>query len=219
MLVWVVILILVIPVILILTTPFSFSILVGRDEKNHFAAEVSWLWGGITLKFENGSGILLAGPLALKNFLIKGDESVPKKKTKSKKEHKSKRTLSAQHFFNTDLISSILKALRQIWSALSIKLKGEAAFGFEDPALTGLVYGFIATAGLSGQHPGLKLTPNFLEVGFTGFLSLRGRFIVGKVLFILGKSLLSRPVRRLWWQWLRRKEVDKKWRKSTLSIT
>lgn len=224
MLVWGVISILILPIIFILAAPFSFTMMVRRDEKNHFTAGVSWLWGGLTLKVENGSGTLLAGSFALKKILFEQLATARKKKaqTKKSKSKKSFRSITAfkiKEYLNTELITFLLKTLRQIWATLSIKLEGNATFGFEDPALTGLTYGFMAAIGLSGQHPGLKLTPDFLEPGFEGFLSVRGRLTVGTMLFILGRFLLSRPVRRLWWPWPRRKEVAKEWQKSTLSIT
>lgn len=219
MLVWVVISILILPLILILAAPFFFTMSIRRDEKNHYTTGVSWLWGGLTLKVENGRGTLLAGSFALKKILFDQAHSARKKKAKSKKSFRSITVFKIKEYLNTELITFLFKTLRQIWATLSIKLEGKATFGFEDPALTGLTYGFMAAVGLSGQHPGLKLTPDFLEAGFEGFLSVRGRFTVGTVLFILGRFLLSRPVRRLWWPWPRRKEVEKEWQKSTLSIT
>ncbi len=206
------------PLILILSLPFSFALLAKRDEEYYFAAVVSWLQGGITFKMENKNGSLMLGRFALKKFPIKRAESAGKK-AGSKKERKSSKAFNARQYLNIEFIPSLFKALRQIWAALSIKIEGKASFGFEDPALTGLTYGFLSTAGLAARYPGLALTPNFLEPGFEGFLSVRSRFTLGKVLFILGRFLLSRPARRLWWPRLRRKEVANKWQKSTLSIT
>ena len=219
--VWAVLSILLLPFILILVIPLSFAMQVGRDEKNHFAASVSWLGGGAALQVENTSGTLMAGPFALKKISFKraGSVNKHKKKTLPKKADRSTKSLNIMQYLNAELITSFFKSLRQAWAALSVKVEGKAVFGFEDPALTGLTYGFMSAAGLSSRNPGLTLTPDFLEPGFAGYLSVRGRFTVGRLLFIAVKFLLSRPARRLWWPWPRRKEVASKWQRSTLPTT
>ncbi len=216
--VWAVLSILLLPLILILVLPLSFALQVRRDEENHFAASASWL--GAALQVENTSGTLMAGPFTLKKICFERAGSVNKHKKKAllKKADRSKKSSNVQ-YLNAELITSFFKSLRQAWAALSVKVEGKAVFGFEDPALTGLTYGFMSAAGLSNRHPGLTLIPDFLEPCFAGYLSVRGRFTVGRLLFIAVKFLLSRPARRLWWPWPHRKEVASKWQKSTLPTT
>jgi hypothetical protein len=219
MLVWMIITAVVLPVILILVAPLTFTLFVRKDETLHFTAGVSWFCGGVTLMVANKSGTLLLGPLTLKKISFERKQFTKKKRTGSKKLFRATKVFASRRYLDIKILSTLYKAVKQILAALSLKLEGEASFGFEDPALTGLTCGFMAAAGLAGQHPGLKLFPNFQEADFAGFLSVRGRFTVGKVLFVLIQFLLSRPVRRLWWPRLRRKGVNKEWRKSTLSTT
>jgi hypothetical protein len=217
--VWAVLSILLLPLILILVIPLSFAIQVRRDGKNHFAASASWL--GAALQVENTSGTLMAGPFALKKICFKRAGSINKHKKKAlpKKADRSTKSFNNMQYLNTELITSFFKSLRQVWAALSVKVEGKAVFGFEDPALTGITYGFMSAASLSIRQPGLTLIPDFLEPGFAGYLSVQGRFTVGRLLFIAVKFLLSRPARHLWWPWPHRKEVASKWRKSTLPTT
>lgn len=218
---WIILLIILIPLFLLLVVPFSFAAQVRRDQINHFAASVSWLWGGVSLHAENTSGTFKAGPFTSKTFSFKRDSSAAeqKKKAPPRKKDRPARTTSARQFLNAELILSFFKSLLQIWSALSLRAEGRAVFGFEDPSLTGMVCGLLAAAGLYSRHPALAITPDFLEPGLAGNLSVRGRFTVGRLLYIAVKFLLSRPARRLWWSWLRRKEVAGRWRKSTLPTT
>jgi hypothetical protein len=220
MLFWIILLIILLPLLLLLVVPFSFSVQVRRDENNHFAASVSWLWGGFSLQVENTNGTFKAGPFTSKKFSFKRDGSAgQKKKARPEKKGRSAITRKATQYLNTKLISSFFKALLQAWTALSLRAEGKAVFGFEDPSLTGMACGLLAAAGIYSRCPDLKLIPDFLEPGLTGHLNLHGRFTVGRLLLIALKFLLSRPARRLWWSWLRRKEVADKWRKSTLPTT
>jgi hypothetical protein len=220
-LLWTVLSIILIPLLLFLVVPFSFVAQVRRDGINHFAASVSWLWGGVSLQAENTSGAFKAGPFTAKKFSFKQDSSAAKLKKKDRpgKARRGKKTSSITQYLDADLVFAFLKSLYKAWAALSLRAEGRAVFGFEDPSLTGMVCGLLAAAGLYSRHPALAITPDFLEPGFNGYLSLRGRFTVGMLLYIALKFLFSRPVRRLWWSWLRRKEVAGRWRKSTLPTT
>jgi len=218
---WIILLIILIPLFLLLVVPFSFAAQVRRDQINHFAASVSWLWGGVSLHAENTKGTFKAGPFTSKTFSFKRDSAAAeqKKKDRSEKKRRSTKTSNITQYLDADLISAFLKSLLQIWEALSLRAEGRAIFGFEDPSLTGMLCGLLAAAGLYSSRPDLVITPDFLESGLTGNLSVRGRFTVGRLLYIAVKFLLSQPARRLWWSWLRRKEVAGRWRKSTLPTT
>ena len=218
---WIILSIILIPLLLLLVAPFSFFAQVRRDDVNHFAASVSWLWGGVSLHAENTNGAFKAGPFTSKTFSFKQDSTTTKlkKQDRPEKTRRSSKTSSITQYLNADLVSAFLKSLFQIWEALSLRAEGRAVFGFEDPSLTGMVCGLLAAVGLYSRNPALAITPDFLEPGLAGNLSLRGRCTVGRLLYISLKFLLSRPARRLWWSWLRRKEVAGKWRKSTLPTT
>jgi hypothetical protein len=218
---WIILSIILIPLLLLLVVPFSFSAQFRRDGINHFAASVYWLWGGVSLQAENTSGTFKAGPFTAKKFSFKRDSKAAKhkKKDQPEKTHRSTKSSNIKQYLDAALISAFLKSLFQAWAALSLRAEGRAVFGFEDPSLTGMVCGLLAAAGLYYRHTALTLTPDFLEPGLAGYLSIQGRFTVGRLLFIVFKFLLSQPVRRLWWSWLRRKEVAGKWRKSTLPTT
>jgi hypothetical protein len=218
---WIILSIILIPLLLLLVVPFSFFAQVRRDQINHFAASVSWLWGSVSLHAENTIGTFKAGPFTSKTFSFKRDSTAAKliKKDRPEKTRRSTKTSNITQYLDADLISVFLKSLFQAWAALSLRAEGRAVFGFEDPSLTGMACGLLAAAGLYGRHPALAITPDFLEPGLAGNLSVRGRFTVGRLLYIAVKFLLSRPARRLWWSWLRRKEVAGRWRKSTLPTT
>ena len=218
---WIILSIFLIPLFLLLVVPFSFAAQVRRDQINHFAASVSWLWGGVSLHAENTSGAFKAGPFTSKTFSFKRDSTAAKlkKKDRPEKKRRSTKTSNITQYLNAALISAFLKSLLQLWEALSLRAEGRAVFGFEDPSLTGMVCGLLAAVGLYSRNPALAITPDFLEPGLAGNLSLRGRFTMGRILIIAVKFLLSRPARRLWWSWLRRKEVAGRWRKSTLPTT
>lgn len=53
MLIWIVLTALLLPVLLVLFIPFSFTIGAGKADKIYYNVTCSWLWNGISLCMEN----------------------------------------------------------------------------------------------------------------------------------------------------------------------
>lgn len=103
-------------------------------------------------------------------------------------------------FGTEDFRSEVIRALKALHRALHLKVRGKAHFGLGDPGATGMVYGiaqsFMGCLGITA----LTLTPNFDEDVLQGEASVEAWFIPLDVLFILVRTMLSAPVRPLWWK-------------------
>lgn len=95
-----------------------------------------------------------------------------------------------------DLRSSVIGFLRKLVKSLNLKLKLEGVFGTDEPALTGMLFGFIFM--LRTDNIVLNLQPDFTDLMIDINGSISSRFIPAH---LLGQSLaflFSKPVRRLW---------------------
>lgn len=216
MLAWLIIAAFGLPLLLmlaLLVIPFYFKLELGKNDRLYYSGSLNWLWGRITFVLRNNSGSLTIGRLTLKTVSF-NNRPRDSKTTEAKKENVKRKNIlpavkTAGQYINRELIALCLKAIKRSLSALSLKIKGESTFGFEDPSLTGLILGFISFAGINKQ-PKLILTPDFERPVFEGNLSLRGKIPMGKLLLIIIKFMLARPVRRIWLAALRRKKEVKK---------
>lgn len=205
--------ILILPLILALTVPFTASATVNGDGKVIFTGRFSWIFGLLSLKADTEGGVLWLGPLALKRFVFNSTASPGKKAVQNKaKQRKTsgRRNISPSQFLEKGLVKAFMKALGSILKGSSLKVEGDARYGFDDPCITGITFGLWSASGLPDATPGLKLSPDFTDPGFKGTLSVKMRFIAGKLLFIVTRFLFSRPARRLWWPLLSRKEVKQR---------
>ncbi|HHY35572.1 MAG TPA: DUF2953 domain-containing protein [Firmicutes bacterium] len=103
-------------------------------------------------------------------------------------------------FGKEEFRAEIIRSLKALHRALHLKVRAEADFGLGDPGTTGMVYGIAQSFMGSFGITALTLTPNFEEDVLRGKASMEARFIPGAVLFILVRTILSKPVRPLWWK-------------------
>lgn len=225
MLGWILAGILLLPLLLVLATPFTAKAAIAGDGRPHFKALFSWLLGFINFEATTGGGALKVGGLAVKTFNFSPTKPHPGSRSIDQddrgSENNSGREIfsKVRHMINKELINLLVKTMARLWKALSLKVEGQASLGFADPSLTGMAYGLWEAGGLPALNPGLKISPNFMEAGFFGLVQLSMRFTAGKMLFIIIRLLLSRQARRLWRPLLRRKEVNKEWRNSAYPTT
>jgi len=225
MLGWILAGILLLPLLLVLTVPFTAKATIAGDGRPRFSALFSWLLGFIIFEANTGGGTLKLGGLAVRTFNFSPTAANPVSRSIDQDDRGSENNsgweiiLKARHMMSKELLNILLKTMGRLWKALSLKANGQASLGFPEPSLTGMAYGLWEAGGFPALNSGLKITPNFMEAGFFGLVQISIRFTAGKMLFIIIRLLLSRQARRLWWPLLRRKEVSKEWRNSAYPTT
>ncbi|MBE3519343.1 MAG: DUF2953 domain-containing protein [Firmicutes bacterium] len=96
--------------------------------------------------------------------------------------------------------AELIRAIKALYRAFHLEVRGEADFGLGDPGATGMVYGIAQGVMGSLGITALTLTPNFEEDVLRVKAYVEARFLPGAVLFVLVRTMLSRPVRPLWWK-------------------
>jgi hypothetical protein len=190
--------ILIIPLVLPWVFPVVFHARVETRRGLNCRVSISWLCGAVRFAAGPDGANIGVGPFTVKSFPMAPPEEHPVPRgpapadAAGKKTGGLKRLLGYRKHLGPEVAPALLKALRRLWAALHLRVRGEAGFGFRDPCLTGMVYGLCAALGLAGNS-GLILTPDFQCAGFRGCLSARGRLFAGRVLVIAASFLLSRP--------------------------
>lgn len=103
------------------------------------------------------------------------------------------------------VLAEVLAFLAAIWRSLRLRCNLDGYYGTDDPASTAYIAAFIAALKHCGRYPGLNLIPRFdqLTVNLTG--ALQGQLVPGLIILDLGRFMLKRPIRKIWWIMLREK--------------
>ena len=88
---------------------------------------------------------------------------------------------------------SIVQLARHV---LPHRWKGYLHFGFDDPAVTGILTGFVAMVYPFGQTS-FSLEPDFQQACFDAACQGRGRIHPGFFLWMAGRAVCNKNVRRL----------------------
>ena len=157
--------------------------------------------GRLGINISGKDKTIFLGPLRFKTANIK----------KVNKKYKDKKAITLSGFFKSEIIDAeliklVLKTVLLLYKRLSIKLQGNFEFGFEDPSVTGICYGLICSTGLL-LNPSLRMLPNFQGSIFNGSISVRLRYNIIYIFYIMVKTTLSKPVRKIWVARLLGKEV------------
>lgn len=198
------------PLALILAAPVKFYARVGDFRSGSCTLSITWLCGGVRFAAGPGWANISVGPFIVRNCPVGRNKKAPVKTrpsgtAKAGKQSTLKGLTGLRRHLNRELAAVLQRGVQRLWSALHLRVLGEAVFGLGDPYLTGIAYGFCAALGLAGNS-GLVLTPDFEKAGFKGRITVQGKLFAGSILAIAASLLLSRPVLRLIWPLLRRKE-------------
>jgi len=187
-------------IVLLLTTvllaPFSYALNAELGERLHLAATIKWL--GITVN------LTAARPENRLKVKIFGLAPVNKKIEKPVDFFNIIHTVLAT--VSGDIIRAGFVFLKRLWRSLHLrKLDITGVYGFADPAVTGMLCGFIETFRHSRPVAVINLTPVFEEQLLAGRITACGRFFTGEIFLVLLRFAFSRPIRALWWQTLKAK--------------
>ncbi len=97
------------------------------------------------------------------------------------------------------VLREIMSILGDIWHSLQLRCDLEGAYGTDDPASTAYVAAFIAMLNHSGQKQRINLRPQFDQAGVDINGVLQGRLVPGVILLDVGRFILKRPIRKIWW--------------------
>jgi hypothetical protein len=128
-------------------------------------------------------------------------------KDKSRGQDSSKFDLNVvKNALDKQVFLEILIFVKSMWQSLRLCLDLEGRYGTDDPATTGFIAAFI---GIFNHSNSLRLTPQFAEAGLNLSGNVRGRFIPGQLIWSVGRFLFKKPIRKVWWLMIRKKNSNK----------
>ena len=196
--------------LLVLLLPFTYKLaMTWQGLESQGTASVSWAGGLFKGYFYWGAdkgfeGRFLAFRLggssakAKKKSATKEKEAEAKPKKEKKKAKKTKEKIK-WHFKDIQQMIRLLKeALVSILKHIKWKhFRLWVRYGFDDPALTGLVTGICAVFYETLKRWQIYTEPAFMETCFEGELEMEGRLLVGYILWIGLKTICQQPLRSL----------------------
>ncbi len=134
---------------------------------------------------------------------LKGNKAKNEAKVKAKSKEKGGR-LGPKLLLCQEkaVMGSLLDLVGNLWRKVRPRtLRLEGTFGFADPYYTGMMAAAVSAIRL----PGLQLQPDFSQPGFCGNIYIEGHFYVVVVIYLLGKTVFTRPLRPVLWKYLKKK--------------
>lgn len=162
------------------------------------------------------AGITLPSPTSRKKpGTARAAEKSGRQKGRQEKVRKKKQGFSPpalSDVINRQLLAEVVGYLKRLIKSIRLRMQLCGVYGTDDPALTGLIAGLIAT--LRTKHCNFDLDADFSEpvLDVTGDVS--GRVVPGVILWLTIRLLLSKPVRKLWWAQFKKKLTGKRLKKS-----
>lgn len=211
--------ILVAPPVLLLVVPLTFKAR-GRTVDPQLKLRIAWGGGLLAAVIETSgrktafrlrlAGITLPNPRRQPGAAKKAAKKSGQQKGRQKKQGFSPPALS--DVLSRQLLAEVMGYLKRLFKSLSLRLQLSGIYGTDDPALTGLIAGLMAT--LRTEHYNINLDADFSEpvLDVTGEAS--GRVVPGIILWLTIRLLSAKPVRKLWWAQLKKKLVGKSIKKS-----
>ena len=193
-------------VILIYPVKYVFKWHHKGDDKHHFEFRLV-LFSGLF-----GVQVLLTGLEKSFQFILFGQSRKTRKtlfrekKPEAEKPEKPRRKASARikkarnllrKFTKYEVLHLFRMVVRQIWLWLKPRdYRLKMTYGFENPAITGQLYGFLWASGIM-QFEKADITTNYLRPELTGNANIYGNLIIGGIFWrtfvialVIGKILL-----------------------------
>jgi hypothetical protein len=189
----------------VLLIPFEYAFSGERYRSYLLEGKISWFFGGLKGRFTTESPQRTSYSLQIFGFRLSPQnhreekQEIKKKKEISVKE-KSKKTrkFDVGLFLDKKLFEVLCRFIADTLKHMkpqTFLLHG--SIGFEDPYYTGVFWG-----GLNVLYPLLKdfdiqIAPVFHEEKLEGKFAVKGRIVIGVLVLLVIKTLLSRPGRNI----------------------
>ena len=134
----------------------------------------------------------------------KRENGKARKREKKKKTAKEKfagiRTFWENRGLASEVLRPIVRFLKRITRCIrKIRLSGDVEVGVSDPALMGFLYGiFLATVGYRQFLDELKITPNYVDTVFEGWIQFSVIVTLSRIPWALPLLIITLPKRKLW---------------------
>jgi len=193
-------------ILLLLLIPFGYSGQVLTADGFKAKLVMSWAWKllGINVEIEGGDVKTSFCILNKKIYKLKSTgagkkkEQIKKQPDKKGKEKKGGKGFSIKDITDRAVLNEFMEYLIKVLNIAKPKyfyLNG--TYGFDDPSLTGIVYGVLET--INSIIPGarLSLAPDFTREEIDIDLRAGGSVIMGSLIYQTVRTVLKKPVRKI----------------------
>jgi len=180
---------------LVFFVPIFFNIQVSKYNSLLLWIKVNWLFNAIYChirKEGDQNPVVIVRILGLK-IPIEREEAQKKKKEKIKKEKKFDFKALLNKPFLTKAFQFIKKILKHI---LPQEFRVRLSYGFDNPANTGILCGFVALFSTYFSEYDICLNPIFDQEILEGELSLKGRLFCFVITYYILQLVLSKTFRK-----------------------
>lgn len=200
--------------LLLLCVPTTFIV------KGHLYLEEQWVkvrfaWGlglfsfNIEINGREKSFVLLIAGIAIPVSGKKSARKIKEKKVGKKKE-KRKNGFNPSvviNALNRKLLTVVLSYIKKVIRSFRLRLQLSGYYGTDDPALTGILVWLIDE--LQPKHCIFELEPDFSRPIINLNIEKSGRIVPIIILYLTIRLLLAKPVRELWWDYIKKSFVKK----------
>lgn len=194
---------------LILLPPIHFDAGGEYADRLNLQGRGRWAGGLLSLEIIRSEGRYQCslGLLGLKKAIPKSEKKTPSSKKPRTRKRRASSNGNILSFVNPSLFFAIKAVLFKLVQALHLGLDLAGTYGFDDPSLTGVTMGVIAT--LNSGSNAIDLNPDFTKA----VVDIRGR-IWGWVspfqIIVIGVGFfLKKPVRAIWWPKIKTRKKQK----------
>lgn len=184
----------------VLLIPFKYYVRGENIDDKILEGYVSWLFGGIKMRFCYSSE---EGTVMLVNFLgFKKKLDVREKKHDKKEDEKKDRNRKkSENTYSYVTYRVVKKAFHTVMKLLDHckprQLEIKAKVGFEDPMYTGLLCGMQGAGFAILDRFNIRLQPTFEEEEISGSLILGGSIQIFRLLLVMMEFVFTRPFRSI----------------------
>lgn len=174
---------------MILFVPFGYYLDGSKEDFFMIHIEFSWLLNAIKLigkKEENKQFVFFLDIFGIRiPFHKTKKEGKPNERMKKEKKKKSKKLSHYFHLFKQTFLNELFRFVKRVSRHIfPRKYHLSLTYGFEDPANTGMLNGFILMMFPNIYHSDMiKLYPSFEEEIISGEIIIQGRIIIGVILY------------------------------------
>jgi len=190
--------------VLLLVLPFSYSGEVLIFDGYKLRINLGWAWNFIKVKadIENDEVAVTLHLLNKRLYKLKTQgipqEEEPEKTEQEEKVKKLNRNLTLKDLTNKEFLQEIFDYIKRVLNMAKPKyLHIYGAYGFDDPAVTGLVCGFIGIVKALLPEAKLQLEPVFNEEILELDIRIQGSMTAGALAYQTLRTVSKKPVRNI----------------------
>jgi hypothetical protein len=194
--------------LLMVIIPYDYQLCGTKNQMLVFEGRISWLFARIAFVAKYTDMLTIDIQFKLFNMIFKLKPRANKKQSPSS----PRSFFDLRWLWDRELVNGILKLLSNVYRHLKpLRFSLTGKIGLADPYYTAMV----SSIAYSLNIPGLTITPIFDEELIEGEVDIQGRVIIGVLVILVIKFLLTKPVFNIC------KKIIQKWkgeRKSCLSM-